>query len=78
MAASDAPVLVQVKVTVTWPLSLAQPADELFDGENESKTGPVDTGGVVGLGAALGAALALGVALGDSLGVALGVSLAVT
>lgn len=72
MAASVAPELDQVNVTGTEPVSLLQPADELFEGENDSKTGPVATGGELGFGGVLGAVS------GASFGLSLGVSLAVT
>ena len=77
MAASVAPVLDQVNVTGMEPLSLSQPTDELFEGENDSKIGPVETGGELGFGGVLGAVvgtsfgLSLGVWLADTSGVAL-------
>lgn len=72
MAASVAPVLDQVNVTGMEPLSLSQPTDELFEGENDSKTGPVETGGELGFGGVLGAVV------GASFGLSLGVWLAAT
>lgn len=74
IAASVAPVLLQVNVTVTAEL-LVQPTEVLFAGENVTKAGPVATGGGDALGAVLGAVLGEGDGLGELDGDADGVSL---